>query len=86
MVPQSDPAAMAQAAMRYLTEPGLAERLTTAGLRECENYQWPAVRDRWLATYRELHSGTASPKEAQTTQMRGKTVTDGMNPRKMEEL
>jgi L-malate glycosyltransferase len=47
--------AIAAQALRLLREPGLALRLTTEARAECERrYTWPAVRDRWIALYREL--------------------------------
>jgi glycosyltransferase involved in cell wall biosynthesis len=60
MVPQRDPDAMARAAMRYLDEPELAEQITRTALNDCAKYQWPAVRDQWLAIYRNLYEGRAS--------------------------
>ncbi|MEJ7607878.1 MAG: glycosyltransferase family 4 protein [Bryobacteraceae bacterium] len=60
MVPQNNPLAMAEAALRYLTEPGLAERVTLNGFRECQNYQWPAVREQWISMYRDTYHGTSS--------------------------
>lgn len=45
LVPPGDAAAMADAILRVLGEPGLAERLSAAGLAEAQRYAWPRVRD-----------------------------------------
>jgi L-malate glycosyltransferase len=54
LVPRNDHEAMAGAALRLIEEDGLARRLARAARRECERYSWPAVREEWLALYREL--------------------------------
>jgi polysaccharide biosynthesis protein PslF len=50
LVPQRDPASMAAALRRILVEPGLADRMTSAGLQLARECEWPAVADR----YREV--------------------------------
>ncbi len=52
LVPVGDPAAMAAAALRVLTDPALAARLRAAGLDAAQQYAWPHVRGQWLAVYR----------------------------------
>jgi glycosyltransferase involved in cell wall biosynthesis len=53
LAPVGDDAALARAALRVLTEPGLAGRLTAAAhARVVERYTWDSVRVRWLALYR----------------------------------
>jgi glycosyltransferase involved in cell wall biosynthesis len=46
-------AGIARQVLRLLDEPGLSDRLTTAGLRSCEMYSWSAVRDQWMRLYLE---------------------------------
>jgi len=50
LVPQGDAAAMAAALRRILREPGLADRMTSAGRELAHQCEWPVVADR----YREL--------------------------------
>lgn len=56
LVPPSNPEAMANAIMRLLDQPELADSLRQAGLREAQKYSWPAVRDRLLSLYLRLAS------------------------------
>lgn len=50
---KGDHVAMAQFAIRLLREPDLAQTLIANARAECEQYQWSAVRNQWLALYRE---------------------------------
>jgi glycosyltransferase involved in cell wall biosynthesis len=55
LVPPGDDAAMANAALRLLEEPGLARRLTKAARQAClARFSWPAVEEAWVRVYREL--------------------------------
>ena len=53
--PPGDPVALAESAMRLLTEPGLGARLGRTGRAVCEEtYSWAAVEPRWVEHYRAL--------------------------------
>lgn len=54
LAPVGDHQAVATQVLRLLDEPGLAQRLSAAGLKSCDSYAWSVVRDQWLGTYREL--------------------------------
>jgi glycosyltransferase involved in cell wall biosynthesis len=49
IVPHRDPAAMAAALRRVLTEPGLAGRLGAAAAAVAPQLLWPAVAERYRA-------------------------------------
>jgi glycosyltransferase involved in cell wall biosynthesis len=51
LVPCGDHAAAARQTLRLLSDPALVERLTAAARESCVEYQWHAVRSRWLALY-----------------------------------
>ncbi|MBL8344496.1 MAG: glycosyltransferase [Rubrivivax sp.] len=51
IVPVGDPDAMAAAALRLLSDPALAWRLRSAGVREAARYTWPQVRELWQHAY-----------------------------------
>jgi len=60
MVPQGDPDALADAALRLFREPQLAARLAATARRDVETrYTWPAVRPAWEALYASM-SGRAA--------------------------
>jgi len=54
IVPHRDPAAMAAALRRVLTEPGLAGRLSAAAAAAAPELLWPAVAERYRALARGL--------------------------------
>jgi len=54
LVPARNPEAMADAILRLLDTPSLAETLITNGLHEAETYAWPFVRENWTGLYRRL--------------------------------
>ena len=55
MAPVGDWKALGQAALRLLTEPGLAHRLATAGYRECQaRYSGAATVQQWRELYQSL--------------------------------
>lgn len=58
LVPPRDPTAMAKAALRLMSEPDLAARLTNAGLEEVRQYAWSNVSSKLFDVYR---STTARP-------------------------
>jgi glycosyltransferase involved in cell wall biosynthesis len=60
LVPAQDPQAMAQALLRVLDDPALAQRLTAAGLILAQQFSWPRVRDVLFAAYRAALD-TAAP-------------------------
>jgi glycosyltransferase involved in cell wall biosynthesis len=54
MVPRGDFRMLAGFAIRLVEDPKLVERLTYSARAECSNYEWKAVRDKWLELYREV--------------------------------
>lgn len=56
LTPVGDDVAMADAAIRVLREPDLAEKLRQAGLNEASKYAWPQVRMLWLEAYNRVAS------------------------------
>lgn len=58
LVPPEDPAAMAAAIRRILTEPGLAARLSLAGRRKAEQFDWSTVLPRWLSLFSQVAGQT----------------------------
>lgn len=63
-VPMNDPAALAEAANRLITEPGLRDRLSSASIRRAkEDFDHRVMARRSLEVYREVLSGksVASP-------------------------
>ena len=57
LVPSADPVAMADAALRVLGNPELAERLRAAGLVAAQQYTWARVRSQLLAIYSRALTG-----------------------------
>lgn len=51
LVPPGQPEAMAAAALRVLTEPGLWQRMADAGFDEVQRYAWPQVARRLADVY-----------------------------------
>lgn len=63
LVPPNDADAMARAVRRILSEPGLAERLSTNGRAKALRHDWSVVLPQWEALFRRvaaLTSGDAS--------------------------
>jgi L-malate glycosyltransferase len=61
MVDPDDHAAMAEAALRLLREPGLAAALAQRAYEQCRTrYDWAVVGREWLALYRELADRAAA--------------------------
>ena len=64
LVPPGDPQAMADAALRILSEPSLASALVAAGREMAQRYTWPEVRTQLAALYEEVlrvSAATRSP-------------------------
>jgi len=49
-----DDEALANSVLALLRDQRLAERLSRAAYATCASYTWPAVREQWLRTYREV--------------------------------
>lgn len=60
LVPPADPAAMAQAVLRLLADPALAQQLVNAGLHTASAYTWERVGPKWAAVYRAACSAAAA--------------------------
>lgn len=54
LVPPDDPQAMANAIRRLLTEPGLAEKLSTNARRKVEGFDWSIILPQWERLFIEL--------------------------------
>ena len=52
---------LARNVMRLVREPGLGLRLAEQAHEELRRYQWPAVREQWLAVYRSLSEQVERP-------------------------
>ena len=61
LVPCGDHAAAAEAIVRLLEEPDLAERMTDAAFETCDKYQWSWVRNQWVELYRRVARHHALP-------------------------
>jgi glycosyltransferase involved in cell wall biosynthesis len=73
VVDQGDYEAMAEQAVRLLTEPGLAGPLVQNALDECRKYTWETVGELWLQVYRELSApARTSPAQASSISKFGK--------------
>jgi glycosyltransferase involved in cell wall biosynthesis len=60
LVPRDDPSALANAALRYLEEPGLAARITKAARSTVvERYTWSVAEREWLTVYRNVRDRKA---------------------------
>ena len=54
LAPDDDDAAVAAHLVKLLENPAFARSVAAAAFATCQSYEWPVVRDQWLATYREL--------------------------------
>ena len=54
MIPRNDHQAMAQAALRFLSDPALAKRITRNARESSKKFMSPGVRAEWTRLYREL--------------------------------
>jgi glycosyltransferase involved in cell wall biosynthesis len=54
LAPINDHVAVADRIIRLLGSQSLVDRLTAAGVAECDKYSWKAVRGQWLSLYRHL--------------------------------
>jgi glycosyltransferase involved in cell wall biosynthesis len=56
LVSRNDHKALAAAALRYLNEPNLVDRVTRNGLKECDRYRAETIAGEWSRLYREVSS------------------------------
>jgi len=54
IVPINDSKAMADAVIRILTEPGLAQKLSSNARKKAENYDWSVILPQWEALFEEV--------------------------------
>ena len=59
LVSDREPAALAEAVQRILSEPGLAGRLSTAGRAEAERFDWKRIVPRWKVILQEAATAAA---------------------------
>lgn len=63
LVPRGDYYGLAARAIELLEDEGKAARVARAAREECRKYEWSAVREEWLALYRELAERGGAVKE-----------------------
>jgi glycosyltransferase involved in cell wall biosynthesis len=54
IVPMNDSKAMADAVIRILTEPSLAQKLSTNARKKAENYDWSVILPQWEALFEKV--------------------------------
>jgi glycosyltransferase involved in cell wall biosynthesis len=59
LVPSDDPAAMADAVRRIVGEPDLARRLSSAGRRMVEGFDWSVILPRWKELLESARAGAS---------------------------
>ena len=57
LVPPDDPAAMAEAVRRAISEPGLAASLSRNGRAKAEEFDWTCVLPRWESLFEQAGRG-----------------------------
>jgi glycosyltransferase involved in cell wall biosynthesis len=67
LAPDDDDAAIAAHMMTLLDDPASARAMASAAFESCRRYAWPVVRDRWLATYRDLAALELSGAQAKSS-------------------
>ena len=70
MVPCEDHQAMAEAALRLLSDVELADRIVSRAREECQKYSWDAVRGQWLELYEHLAVETIDEQKAEGTRQK----------------
>jgi glycosyltransferase involved in cell wall biosynthesis len=60
LVPPADACAMAQALLRVMDEPALAQRLSAAALAEVQRYTWDHVAPQWAAAYAQAMASASN--------------------------
>jgi len=70
LVPIDRPEALAAAVLRVLREPGLAQRLASAGRRESARYSWPEAERAWLGVYDRVAADAATTRSNRVTGLR----------------
>lgn len=73
LVACNDHEALARGALRLLEDQALALSIARRARRECEKYQWAAVRSDWLKLYAEL--GDAKPKRRTAERVGVKSIS-----------
>ena len=71
------PEELAAAVLRVLREPGLAERLASAGRRESARYSWPEAERAWLEVYSRVAAKCAATRPILVTDRRRSSRTAG---------
>jgi glycosyltransferase involved in cell wall biosynthesis len=61
LAPDNDAEAIAAQAIRLLEQPDYARQLAAAANETCVRYDWPVVRDGWLAAYRAAMASARTP-------------------------
>ena len=61
LAPEDDDEAVAAQMIRLLDDPHYARTLAAAARQTCEAYDWPLVREGWLAAYRRLDRRVGAP-------------------------
>jgi glycosyltransferase involved in cell wall biosynthesis len=59
LAPDNDDEGIAAHVLHLLEAPQYARALAQAAYETCRAYEWPVVRERWLATYQELAGAAA---------------------------
>ena len=54
LVPPNDPQAMTAAVCRILTEPGLAEKLSSNARKKAEQFDWSVIMPQWEAILEDV--------------------------------
>jgi glycosyltransferase involved in cell wall biosynthesis len=67
LVEVNDHEGLAEAAVKVLEDPSLAERLILNARAECEKYTWDNVKPKWTGLYKELANRPASLTNARKT-------------------
>jgi glycosyltransferase involved in cell wall biosynthesis len=68
LAPANDDETLARHVVSLLEQPDVARQLAAAAHQSCQRYDWPAVREQWLAAYRAALSGTRAPRSADAQQ------------------
>jgi len=78
MVQCGDHEALAASAIRLLEDPALASRLVLKARESARRFTWAAIRDEWLALYRELAGSNRALRGAPVTGS-GELVKEGLS-------
>src|SRR5690606_34499101 len=61
LVPDNDAEALAMAVLNLLDQPDRARWMAAKARASCAAYQWPVVREGWLAAYAAAFDGPGRP-------------------------